>query len=1204
MRRLDPLHVPLRGRHLIEAGAGTGKTYTITSLVLRLIAERGIPVSDILVVTFTEAATAELKDRIRERLRNAEEAIVEGRSDDPLYRQLIDTDRRGARLRIHRALQDFDSAAVSTIHGFLNRVLSAHAFESGVSFDPVLLTDTAPLLREVAHEFFANEVYPASDLFVDFIDYARFTPDHLRELLAVISRRPEIVVLPETLEVDDPSEAFNEAFFAAKGAWATDRDALLDLLMSDDRLTHRSFNRRNVPRWGDALTRYLNHESPLLFGDTDNVQRFSTEQIRSQTKENEAPPTHPLFDACEGLLACVGLFERRLIALKRRFAATAVPRLQQKKREANLFTYDDMLTRMRDALHGPRREALTRAVRNRYTAVLIDEFQDTDPVQYRIFDRIYRDTDASLFFIGDPKQSIYAFRGADIFTYFSAATSVRDNAHTLNTNWRSGPRMITAINALFRRVPRPFYYEGIAYSPVSPPDSATDELAGDEAPFDIRFVPRHGGALVPGEEPLTVSQAEELIPRLVAEDMARLLQRLRLRGRPLRPAEAAILVRTNDQARTIQAALKQRGIPGVVWGASSVFESKEASMMATVLAAIETPSNPGRLRALLSTELIGLTAREIAAIMDPKTHPDALDGWTERLCSWRERFDNLGAIRLLQGILDLAVSRDDTVATRLLRGERGERAMTNLRHLAELMNAKRVKDHLSINRLLEWFMEQCGGSLNGPAAEDAELELESDEEAVRIITVHKAKGLEFELVYCPYLWKGLKGLPGGQAVVYHNPDHQHRAELDLGSDELERHRALAREEQMAEELRLAYVALTRAKQKTVVLWGLFSKAETSALGYLFHRPEDATSLDAIAEGIRGMTDEALAAQLEALSVDSSRTVVVNPAAAEGEDLPTREEESPPPLTRRTFDRRLPAQRSTLSFTAMTARADFHDGPDYDEVDETRALFAPRDASSAEHPLMALEPGPRTGNLLHEIYEDIDFTQGHGEEIAVVARQKIDKFELDPDKWTEPITRSVRETLGVPLDQEDGTCRLSAIPRHRRTSEMAFIFPLDADSQNAPPFPETLADLIHEHCPNRPPGYVKRVRKLKRNTLHGFMKGFIDLVFEHNNRYYILDYKSNFLGHRPSDYAPHRLLLSMGEHHYILQYLIYTLALHRFLKARLPDYDSRRHFGGVYYLFLRGIAADAPPGNGVFYDRPADPFIEALSGLLTHRGGRG
>jgi exodeoxyribonuclease V beta subunit len=1220
---LDALTTPLE-RSLIEASAGTGKTYTITTLFLRLLLQSGLSVGQILVVTFTNAATRELYDRVRTRLREALTAFQEEQSDDDVLAALLreSPDRERSRERLETALRDFDDAAIFTIHGLCQRILHEHAFESGTSFEAELTTSQESLLAEVVDDFFARTLYEASPALVRQMIDEKLS----REVLVSLAKKgiadPTMPVLPDP---PDPKviEASLVIFEAAKAvaatSWANDRVRILKAI-EDAKLNQGQYKPATLDAAAHQMDELLRSDRKSGTALFERFKLFTTAKLTSATRKGGTTPTHPFFAHCDALSAAATRATldsgSRMILLKRDLIAYARREMPLRKDAAHLQSFDDLLHRLDAALTGPLGPALAAAVRGKYTAALIDEFQDTDPVQYRIFESIYGGaTSNPQFFIGDPKQAIYSFRGADVFAYLGAARHTDESRRfTLDTSYRSDPGLVGAVNTLFARPRSPFLLDQIRFSPVKAAKTTRMHL-GEAAvtPFRVLFFPRAPAAAAKGSS-VTKGAANHAIPDAVAADLARLLASgTTIEGRPISPGDIAILTRKNQQAVDMQAALRELRIPCVLQGDASVFDSPEAVEMEALLGAMAAPSNGGAVRLALTTSVFGLRADEIESL---DRDDEAWDAHAQRFQSWGARWRDHGFIAGFRRLLD-----ELQVPSRLLSWTDGERRLTNLLHLAELLHVAQIAEHLGPAGLLRWLatVRRDQDARDDAGAEAAQVRLESDDAAVKLVTIHKSKGLEYPVVYCPYLWDGaLLHRSDETTPMFHEPppsaDLQRK--LDLGSADLDKHVQYAEREAAAEGLRLLYVALTRAKHQCVVVWGNMNDAATSALGYLLHQDGASTGdlFDATKARLAALDDAGMLADLDALVADAAGNIAVETLSLDPGKLHSPAPTAPPTLEFRPISRGLESFWRTSSFSGLigggSAEAKPDEGRDRDGAVTADPLVDEEPASAAipegERVLLhAFPKGARPGEMLHKVFEDIDFSATEAV-IAAAAAVSLDHFQVaPPDEWKDLLGRAVREALETPL-RAPGSAgaavfTLRDVPREKRLNELEFIFPVGPESR-APErrfTAKALGEVLERHGGAAiPAGYADALQRLSFQPLEGFLRGFIDLVFEHEGLYYVVDYKSNHLGASPADYGVAALSEAMAHHHYFLQYHLYVVAVHRYLQARVTGYDYDAHFGGVFYLFVRGMAPDRGENAGVFADRPSRALVLALSALFA------
>lgn len=1203
MKPLDPVEAGLSGTVLIEASAGTGKTYTIATLFLRLLLERRLEVSQILVVTYTRAATAELRERIRRRLFEAV-ATIDGDAHDDNLTRLFAARAREGQLAVDRelllqALRDFDQAAIFTIHAFCQHTLSECAFESGTPFERELTEDQAPLLREVALDYFAHLAYAGERELVARLRSKHIGPDHLALLAAKAVREPHMPVLPDApAEAALDTAAFQRSLDRAVRLWEEEREAILGLLENAG-LSKQSYKpERMRGEWARALDRLAGRDPGEL---PDFLPKLSQRELAHAAKRKPAP-THAFFEALDTLCACdaelTQVLEGRVLALRRQVVDYARHEVGLRRRERGVHSFDDLLHELDAALAGEAGDLLARRIAERHPAALIDEFQDTDPVQYRIFRRIYeqpQDRRSSLFLIGDPKQAIYGFRGADVFAYMDAARSCTDAVYTLGVNYRTDPCLIRAVGTLFGSAHRPFLFREIRFEPVLPKPDARERLSPAGPALQLLFVPRD--ARTTDKNLINKGWGEKHLPELVAGEILHLLHAgATVQDVPIAPRHVAVLCRTNAQAKATQAALAALCVPSVLEGDSSVFDSETAEELSRVLWAVAQPADTRKLGAALATAILGVSGEELHRVRKDET---GLEPWLDRFARWNQTWHERGFVQMLQRVLD-----DAEVQPRLLSRSDGERRLTDLLHLAELLHEASVQQHLGPLSLLHWFSQ----ARNDPearaklVAESEQMRLEHDEHAVRLTTVHRSKGLEYPVVFCPFAWSAFGGRDTD--VRFHDREDQDRIKLDLGSAAYEAHKQAAQREELAESLRLLYVALTRAKHRCYLVWGRFYKSGGSALAWLLHagagRHDDPAELE---PRLAKLTDDELRAELGALCSASQGSIGLRDIRFDRPAAYTPTEQSEGELSPRTASRSHPKGPRMTSFSRLTAdaaaaapaHAVAESAPDHDaDAPEAFARETESRAPAAEVTLAAFPSGSRAGSLIHGIYEHIDFQRSDPAELEAQAERFLSLYGVDAALHRDALVRGIAESLQAPLDAGAPPLTLSRIARSDRVNELEFTLCTAQGALSA----DRLADALRAHgSPACDPGYSERLRALGFVPQAGFLKGFVDLVFRHDGRFYVADYKSNWLGEHARNYRAERMASAMREHHYYLQYHLYVLALHRYLSARLPDYDYDRHMGGVYYLFVRGMSPAHPAGSGVFFDRPKQALIEALAHAL-------
>ncbi len=1170
---LKVMDLPLTATHAIEASAGTGKTHTIVSVYLRLLLEAGRGVDQILVLTYTKAATAELRRRIRERLLSSRAMLQQGGGDDPVVEACLaqGMDAKSAVRIVTGALRGSDDSAIHTIHGFCQRVLSDYAFEGCHSFESEILPETRELLREVVEDFWRREFYAAPRGWLAYALGRSTGPEVLTRWVERYIGRPYIKLAGQARRDDCAEEEarYQARWREAQRLWSTARSEIGNLMIDSKALDRNQYRNSSVAVWCAQNERFFRFE-PVALALPDAIRRFSAEAINAAIKKGYSAPAHPFFAACDDLVAQHALLEQcyrlRFQALLRDLLGYVERELEPRKRRLGVHSYDDLLTKLAQALASPNGPGLAQAVRGRYSAALIDEFQDTDPLQFQIFDKIYGDSDLPVYYVGDPKQSIYSFRGADVFAYFQARARARSR-QTLGTNWRSDALLVQAVNALFSRNPSPFFNTEIVFHPVACAAGKGSELRlgnGGQPPMVVWFVEREEG-----EKSISKERARWVAAQAVAAEIETLLDPAagpRLGDRRLQGGDIAVLVHTHAEGDLVRGCLRSRGIASVEQGAGDVFQSREAADLEWLLRAVLEPHVLSYLKAALATELLGKTSVEVWDIdHDEGVWEDYLTRFQEYHRQWRDRGFMLAFRGLLEG---------EAVSGRLLSLPDGARRLTNLLHLAELLQARALRCRPGMEGLLRWYAARRRS--RAPGTEEELLRLESDEPLVKIVTVHKSKGLEYPIVFCPFMWDPRRRPDEANGILYHDPDERFRPVLDLGSENYAARSECAAREGYAESLRMLYVAVTRAKHRCYLLWGAVKDAAYSPLAWLLHPPSPGASEPDWHRHLESLSDAAIKAEIEALASASEGTILLGPPPIPARRAPA--EASPNPrFAARVFSGTIPEPWAMTSFSALM-RGMPTEARDVDADREPDPKPGPADVART---IFHFPRGVTAGRCLHAVLEHLDFMAYRPEDLTALIRQSLKEHGIAPE-WSGVLSGHLAQALRTPLDAE-GRLRLDRIAPRQRINELEFHYPI------AELRPEVLRDLIEPWDPEA----CQALAGWGGEGACGYMKGFVDLVFETEGRYYLVDYKSNWLGMNLEDYHATRLPAVISHAGYRLQYLLYTVAVHRYLRHRLASYDYERDFGGVYYLFLRGMNARRGAGYGIFYRRPERALVEAL-----------
>ena len=1200
MKALDHAAVRLSGMNLIEASAGTGKTYAITSLYLRLLVEKGLRPEQILAVTYTDAATKELRAKIRLRIREALHVLDGGDTDDAFLLLFLKKAQApgiaNVKEILERALGDFDTASIYTIHGFCLRALEDNVFESGSLYDTELIKDQTALVQEILDDFWRIHFFSEP---APLLSYAlqHKAPEVFRLLLKGLHAGSGVKVIPE-FSPDEVAAIEASCHFAGKKIaemWQTSKDSIVELMRNDKGLSRSEKNYRLdliEPLFG-GMDAFVEHGN--TFDLFVGFEKFACSGIIGGTKPSGSPPVHPFFDWCEALFSGV---EQLFLALQAELVSFYRTNLPLRKRTGNVRFFNDLLDDLYGALFSESGgEILADLLRKKYCAALIDEFQDTDPVQYEIFRRIYAGCDAPLFLIGDPKQAIYSFRGADIYAYLTAAREIEpEKRFTLTDNWRSTPRLLRAFNLLFEQQKNPFMYDGIRYHSLKAGNVKALELLEqrDTAPFQLWFM--NAGETKSGG--LTVEDASRFASLAVACEICRLLTDAKIvtkhgDERQVKAEDIAVIVRTHRQAGTVMRALKAKGIPGVMQGDMSIFASAEARDVSILLSALCDPANETKVRSALVTDILGRSGNDIADLMDDEdAYATCLKDFQHYHHQWVERgfMVMIRELMAAEGVRGRLLSSTDIA---------GERRLTNLLHCFELLHSEEHLRGLGMEGLAAWFDERIGAD---DEAEEYQIRLETDESAVKIVTVHVSKGLEYPIVFCPFLWNKVNS--NGNTVMFH--DENSELVKDFGSTEFAQHKQVAEKESLAESLRLLYVALTRAKNRCYLITGK-TKADISPINYLFHASRGARTDDNQASTLfleaKGFTEESMKRELQGIADGSEGSIEFTQLSREGMDtteasfeLSTGQPGWSPQL--RMFTGSVDSSWRVSSFTSFSRNEQKH-APHHAELpdrdDATGASKSPV-AVPGEKSIFSFPRGAQAGIFMHWIFEKLDFAAPQDDAIHELVTKGLERYSYEPE-WLPHISNMVRHVLLTSLTQGEKTFCLGSLGRGRWITELEFFIPLRFVTS------ALFGEVLERH--GIMPGGVDLgaySEILQFKPVKGMLMGFIDMVFEAGGQYYLLDWKSNHLGNSTKDYGHDAMKQAMDNNLYFLQYLLYTVALNRYLSLRVENYAYSTHFGGVMYVFMRGVSEAEGETTGFYRAHPSEALVQELSQLLIETEG--
>ena len=1173
-----------RGVTLLEASAGTGKTFALARIFLRLVVEEGVEVGKILTVTFTKAATEELRGRIRELLVVALASFQgeKNQDEDPTITRLkelesVPVEESIRRLRL--AITCFDEAIISTIHGFCQRVLAENSLETNCLFDAELDQSSAALVADAVRDYWRANFSEANPLISAVASIEKIKPASVIEFYKKLPSTQDYEIgFSRGQSIDEIQGNLFEIFDRLKISWNEGKEEYLEFVATKIRkytaskkaLIHRALL--------DDVFLYDQRVTPAFVEVFEFVRASKLKLLKDF--EDEPKPTFSL--VAEELWSAVESFSHVLRADTVNFIDR---KISTWKSERGILSFDDLLSVTADAVSRQDRvgESLRQSLRRSFQVAMIDEFQDTDPVQFTIFRELFANTGQHwLFLIGDPKQSIYRFRGADLEAYFKFGNETGGQKYSLVTNYRTVTPLVEATNRFFQKSDDPFLHRQLKFQAVKPnvggaADQSKMYLESECAvpPFDIREL------IFDGETSINATDARRMIIQDLVQQVGRVLKKGMIGDEQVQPSDIAILVRSNPQALEVWEAFRAHNLPAVVFTDFSLFSSPEAKEILWVLEGLVECRNERSVRRALATGLLGMNSTDfINWQVDHSSWEAWLTCFRQHLEIWRKDGVYVALISLFRRAY--AVSQN-------LRRPDGERRVTNFLHLAETLHQASSIDPISPSSLIVWLRDQIEDT--GLQKEEYQLRLESESTAIQILTVHKSKGLEYPVVFCPFLCLS----PGQRddSFFYHNQQGSLVVDLKKRASQSEVAQGLLEEDQ--EDARVLYVAMTRASSRCVLYHAPVTINENKEAGELKipaltrilrnqswcgekELSEEEWKQNYIASQFRpwieqGQSDEFMS--FSTFNADGS------PAVLDWQKTETLKTE----LNGRVWpvNRKIPNGILLRSFSALVQGIDF-EGKDLDAVaGEIEEISQVQSSPSGE--IFEFPSGAQAGNFMHQVFEEIDFSDSGQWEVVTIRALK--KFGFDPQRWLPVILRMLDKVVSQNLN---GEFSLSEISMNDRVEEMEFYFPIKKGQ-----FFHLIESLPQESLLSR---YLQRVgqEQLLEIESEGFLKGLMDLVFRYKGKYYLLDWKSNRLNGHEDGFSKHGIEAEMMDHHYILQYHIYLVGLLRFLKSRIHNFDYSIHFGGVYYLFVRGIGSDS--SKGIFYDLPDEDLLKRLDAFFS------
>jgi len=1187
LKNLEAATIPLKGRHLIEASAGTGKTYNITRIYLRLLLERELKVEEILLMTFTKDATQELRGRIdafiREALTNWQ-ALCEKDSYFQAISERVNSDK--IQFLLKRALLFLDEAAIFTIHGFCQRALTQHAFASGLPFNANMSTNSNDLILEACQDWYRQLAKQNSDAFALVAQFWATPTAFVSSFAKAISHKTELSVLDVQCLVDKFTQLAKQASREITENLSLINEGLVAHKKSDEQ-EKRAAELVKLQAWLASLSECTNEQALLAA-----IQQPMPDYLLNGNRHPKAfkAALAEILQSSKQIKADVKDLAKKINKAKAyQIVRTAIyqirEQVQQAKELHNLLDFDDLINTLADCLKSEEDSRLAQTLITQYPVALVDEFQDTDPQQFAILQCIYYQSlgknsqalqaNSALYLIGDPKQAIYGFRGGDIFAYLSARNDC-EHHWLMDTNWRSSPDIVNAYNQVFLGDGNNTVFGyGIPYQSVHAGKTAESANTKHNALQFIHFS---------GEEDDTKQSARPLMATWCANEIGQLLT-----DGGVKPQDIAILVRDGREAADIKQALLAANLASVFLSdRANLFHSEQAKKLINVLKGILAPEDERLYLNALASGLLGFDATTLYKLQqDEMAYQTLKFSFFDYRTQWQRQGFIAMAINLMHRHFKISLDNKD-------------RALTNLLHLFEILQSASQK-FLQPQELLYWFEQQCSLESNAANSDvEAEQRLESDGDLIRIVTQHGAKGLEYPIVFIPFATRHKDPLKFGNKSVSYIEYHNEQGQLCLSLDGDEQAKTAMANEAYAESIRLLYVAITRAESRCYVFTTTFDKYALSPLG----------------KTLQWQVDQDIVQNLLQLMAKSPQAIDVKQVSFDGIDV-NNYQHSDLDLTSTLlpevskFHGKIERDWWLSSFSALSRNLR-HGGvstPDRDTELLTNIEVTSSNSTKSQLRFQ-LAKGAHSGNLLHDILEHSDFvtayeSENHWQES--IRWPLVTYGELTPGFTEGDLISWLNEVVATPLVSESITVDqvvltripsvehfcLADIGMHQTLRESEFYFPMDDANIGA------LTKLLTDHRnsalidPNKIYG-INHVRLPSYQSLKGMMHGFIDLVFEQNGKYYVCDYKSSHLGDNFTDYNHHALRHNIEKNYYDLQYLIYSLALHRYLQQNVPNYNAKQHFGGIYYLYLRGMTNDEQySGAGVYFRKI---LLEELTAL--------
>lgn len=1220
------LSLPTHGKLLIEASAGTGKTYTITSLVIRLLLNHLLPnpetdetlhsehsalttytIDQLLIVTFTKSATEELRERIQKRIHivrlfldpsNVQSAQE---TDDHFLHELkiaLADNLNTAYRALLQAERMIHHANIFTIHGFCTRLLKQFSLETKHMLDITLNENVDSITEQFAQQLWRKNIYSYTGLTQTlWKNVLGSTPDNISQAINKWKSRSSFIFEPAQNNLATLIKQVEVLETEFTHGWSKDTAQLIEARLLELK-KGRSYTKRNIPNWVSKITEFVHtHQGKKSLSTLDSLDKLSYQRIQEhlETPLELAPSITRLLDIIDELLTLYPAINHARHPYLHQQYQDFLQTIKEEKRE---LTFASLLKHAAESIN-PEDQQLIKEITTSLPIAIIDEFQDTDPQQFHIFDSLFgssvtQNPTSTLYMIGDPKQAIYAFRGGDIYTYLKAKSRANEQ-FTLRHNWRSTPEMVEAINHVFSQTELPFLHNDIPYPKVLAGNNTSEQLIiNGKAQPAITWLTHNKSYDKASDYAVELAHATaNHITEYLAHGQ---LTKPKHKNSPIKENQIAILVQNKNEAQLIKYALNQHNLPYTYYSEKQhVYQTEQAQQLLFLLQAINSPKNSTYVKTLMACGLVNLPLAEIQAV---DNDANLLNSWQVLLSSCAQQLQN----HSIFSALHYFYQQQNTLA-QLQSQTDGKQKVANLLQLTELLHEALTKEK-NIARIQQFLQQQRHTNTEN---EDLRQRIGSTDSRINIYTLHKCKGLEFDIVYIPFI-----SSPSGfredknTLYFYHNIDNQ--LILDLKADDDAKTKT--RNEDLAESIRLCYVGITRSKYACYIGLMPSEQLQYTALSHLLNI--DATNYD---ETVAQLCEHP---HIDALSIEK---------IIEDTDEATGEITSQTERMNRTdhnsllktevlhFSRKLDTHWRISSYTQLSQKSHDSHTAYYHNMDALDDAVTTENSVPDEVPaftdslsIFNFPRGAQAGLFWHEWLENIDVEH---KELTAHAKNQLpslcQRYGIDT-RWEETLMLWLDNVLNTPLTKQDSLTEsvangltLKTIKNAARINEMEFLFSV-SDLRDKDINKVLQQSSLSAKIP------ADSHQQLNFVQFKGFLKGFIDLIFEHDGQFYIADYKSNYLGNSQADYGYDALEQNVLSHRYDVQLLLYVFALHRYLKSKLPNYDYDMHIGGAYYFYLRGMNGESlyiepldnesETTNGVFFHKPEREVIEQFEQLIT------